>query len=244
VGDNAKRPARDQNLADWRRFEPEVRTLLKNTSPAVIGARLKRYRLRQGLSIRDLAAKAGVSTNSVLRIESGGDVHALTLIKICASLGLHVVRLGDVDHLDPEGISAVHRHEDDRWYDLTDFGSGPVGGRDRPLSQEERAEMVGTGTVDVPLMIMKCRLESGRLMQSVIELYHPSEARSHSGEEFIYVLEGTATITVGTRQYVLDKGEGITFWSTEEHTYAPAEGSELPVRLLSVFIDEKPRPGA
>jgi transcriptional regulator with XRE-family HTH domain len=242
VSGNAKRLARDRNLADWRRLEPDVQALLAHTSPAVIGARLKRYRLRQGLSIRDLAAKAGVSTNSVLRIEKGGDVHALTLIKICASLGLHVVRLGDVEQIDPEGISAVHRHEDDRWYDLTDFGATPLDGLDRPLSPEERAQMVEQGTVSVPLMIMKSRLETGRLMQSVIELYHESEARSHSGEEFIYVLEGAAKVAVGERTYTLDAGEGVTFWSSEENTYAPAEGSQLPVRLLSAFIDEKPRP--
>jgi transcriptional regulator with XRE-family HTH domain len=239
VSETPKRLARDRNLEDWRSLEPEVQALLERTTPAVIGARLKRYRIRQGLSIRDLAAKAEVSTNSVLRIEAGGDVHALTLIKICASLGLHVVRLGDVDNLEPGGFSAVHHHEDDRWYDLTKFGAGPIGGLDRPLDHDERAELVEQGTADVPMLILKSQLDSGRLIQTVIELYHDSEPRSHAGEEFVYVLEGTAKIVVGDREYVLKQGEGITFWSSETHQYGPAEGSQRPARILTVQIDDK-----
>lgn len=230
---------RDRQLADWRHLEPEVQALLSHTTPEVVGARVKRHRLRQGMSIRELAGKAGVSTNSVLRIERGGGVHALTLLKICASLGIHVVRLGDAEQLES---AAVHHAQDDRWFDLTRFGDGPL--KDRPLSAAERAKLVESGQADVPLMIMRSQLESGRLMQSVIELHHASEPRHHPGEEFIYVLEGSAVIKVGAKTYELAPGEGICFWSAEEHSYAPAEGSSLPVRLLSVIIGDTNPPSA
>ena len=91
----------------------------------------------------------------------------------------------------------------------------------------------------VPLLILKNRLESGRLLPTVLELYGPSEKRSHSGEEMVYVLKGTARITVGTESFDLTEGESATFWSAEEHLYAPAEGAKLPVRVLSIRIDDR-----
>jgi hypothetical protein len=61
-----------------------------------------------------------------------------------------------------------------------------------------------------------------------------------AGEEFLFVLDGKARITVGSESFDLDQGESATFWSAEEHTYAPAAGALLPVRVLSLRIDDKP----
>jgi transcriptional regulator with XRE-family HTH domain len=240
VGEDSQREGSDRLIADWPRLEREIKALLKGTPLSVVGARLRRYRIRQGFSIRDLASKAGVSTNSVLRIEQGGGVHSLTILKICGALGLHVVRLGDIENLEPAGISAVHHREDDRWFELTDFGAGPV--EDRPLSPEERSAAVERGVVTAPLMIMRSRLEAGRLRPTVIELYKETERRSHAGEEFVYVITGTVTMVVGNETHLLREGEGITFWSAEEHSYAPSEDSELPARVLVVQVDDNARP--
>jgi quercetin dioxygenase-like cupin family protein/DNA-binding XRE family transcriptional regulator len=189
-----------------------------------------------GLSIRDLAATAEVSKNSVVRVEQGGTPQPTTILKLCAALGIHVASLAKPPS-DAHSM-AIHRHEDDRWYDLTDFGAGPLA--DRPLSSEERREFVGAGA-QVPLLILKNRLETGRLLPTVIELYQESERRSHPGEEMAYVLEGTARILVGDEEVVLQAGECVTFWSAEEHAYAPAGGSPLPVRVLSIRIDDRGR---
>lgn len=218
--------------------EREVQDLLKSVSAAVLGARLKRARQRQGISIRDLAKEAGVSKNSIVRLEQGGAPHPLTVLKISAALGIHVASLAKLGVPDAE-VAALHRHEDDRWYDLTDFGAGPLGGEDRPITKEERAEFVKKGA-QVPLLILKNRLETGRLLPTVLELYQESERRSHAGEEMVYVLEGSAMVHVGSHSYELKEGEAITFWSAEEHSYAPAPGSGLPVCILSIRIDDKP----
>ena len=90
-------------------------------------------------------------------------------------------------------------------------------------------------------MILKSRLEDGNILPTVIELYQPSERRSHPGEEMVYVLNGRAEISVGSETFTLDEGESATFWSAEEHSYAPAAGAELPVRVLSVRIDVRGR---
>jgi transcriptional regulator with XRE-family HTH domain len=224
-------------LKEWLSREREAHELLKNVPASVIGARIRRARQRMGLSIRDLAAVAGVSKNSIVRIEQGGVSNVSTILKVSAAMGIHVATLAK-----PTGetqVMALHRHEDSRWFDLTDFGAGPLGGLDRPLSEEERAKFVKDGT-DTPLLILKSRLETGRLLSTVIELYHESERRSHAGEEFVYVLRGHALVHIGAQTVELTQGESVVFWSAEEHSYAPAEGSELPVQVLSVRLDDRP----
>lgn len=228
-------PPPDKDLRRWLQREAETQELIKNVLPAVLGARLRRARKRMGFSIRDLAQSANVSKNSIVRLESGGMPHATTLLKVCGALGIHVASIAKPGPAEQQ-VAAIHRHDDDRWFDLTDFGAGPL--ENRPLTQEERRQRVDQG-VQVPLMILTSRLDSGRLLPTVLELYQASESRSHPGEEFVYVLEGTAAITVGSEVFELSAGESATFWSAEEHRYAPALGSPLPVRVLSIRIDDK-----
>lgn len=228
AGPMAKEPT------DIVKLEREVAEMLLGVPPEVVGGRFRRARQRMGLSIRDVAIGARVSKNSVVRLEHGGTPHPLTVVKLCAALGIHVASLAK-PLADSGAIVAIHRAEDDRWYDLTDFGAGPLA--DRPLSPEERRQRAQDG-VQVPLMILSNRLETGRLLPTVIELYRESELRSHPGEELVYVLEGSAQIRVGPDRFVLNVGESATFWSSEEHSYAPAEGTPLPARVLSVRIDD------
>ncbi|RYG39851.1 XRE family transcriptional regulator, partial [bacterium] len=220
---------------DLLRQEREAEELLGAVSSEVVGARLRRARQRMGLSIRDLAATARVSKNSVVRLEGGGMPQAMTVVKLCAAMGIHVASIAKPAG-DEAQIVAIHRQANDRWFDLTDFGAGPV--EDRPLSEEERRERVSQG-LKVPLLILTNRLETGRLLPTVIELYEESEKRSHSGEEMVYVLKGRARIHVGLQSFDLEEGEAATFWSAEEHSYAPADGADLPVRVLSIRIDDR-----
>lgn len=228
--------ARGDGASDLLRQEREVDDLLRAASPEVVGARLRRVRMRMGLSIRDLARAANVSKNSIGRLESGGMPQPITVLKLCAAMGVHVASIAKPTG-DESRFVVTHKHEDDRWYDLTDYGAGPLA--DRPLTEAERRDLVRKGT-KVPLLILKNRLEAGRLLPTVIELYAPSERRSHTGEEMVYVLKGTARIEVGTESFDLAEGEAATFWSAEEHSYAPAEGAKLPVRVLSIRADDRP----
>jgi transcriptional regulator with XRE-family HTH domain len=221
---------------DLLREERDVEELLRSVPMEVVGARLRRARQRMGYSIRDLAEAANVSKNSIVRLEQGGLPHAITVLKLCAAMGIHVASIARPTAEESQ-IVAVHRHEDDRWYDLTDFGAGPIS--PEPLSEDERADLVRKG-VKVPLLILTSRLDKGKILPTVIELYQESEKRSHAGEEMVYVLRGEARINVGPESFTLEEGESATFYSSEEHSYAPAEGAELPVRVLSIRIDDTP----
>jgi quercetin dioxygenase-like cupin family protein len=91
------------------------------------------------------------------------------------------------------------------------------------------------------MMMLRSRLEQGQLLPNVIELYGESEKRTHPGEETVYVLEGTLELTIGGTVYRLEKDEAATFWCSEEHSYAPVKGSSLPVRILSVTVQQSGR---
>ncbi len=221
--------------------EREAAKILAEISLESLGDRLRRARLRQGRSIRELATASGLSKTSIVRLEQGGATYPITVVKVCAALGLHLASLANPSGEGNEN-AALHRHADDRWFDLTDFGAGPLGGLERPLSHQERANFVAAGA-GVPLLILKSRLLEGRLLSTVIEVFGPSAPRSHPGEEFVFVLEGSAQLTVGTETYQLQQGESIVFRSAEPHAYAPSPSQPeqpLPVRLLSVRLDDRP----
>ncbi len=224
-------------VSSIREQEQEAASVMASLAPDVLGDRLRRARTRQGRSIRELADAAGLSKSSIVRLEQGGGTYPLTIVKVCAALGLHVARLRDAD-ADGDDRFAVHRVEDDRWYDMTDFGSGPLGAVDRPLTSEERAAFAKKGLTTVPLVVLKSRLGDGRLMSNVMEIYGRSEPRAHPGEEFIYVIAGAATISIGDTSVTVAAGESLVFRSAEAHTYAPAEGSSAPARVLMVRLDD------
>src|SRR5215831_10955194 len=95
----------------------EAARMMSRVPAAVLGLRLRRARIHQGLSVRDVAGRASLSKTSVVRLEQGHKAYPLTVVKVCAVLGLHLAGITD-----PKGSSdaaaIVHRKEDDRWYDL------------------------------------------------------------------------------------------------------------------------------
>jgi quercetin dioxygenase-like cupin family protein len=154
-------------------------------------------------------------------------------VKIAEVLGLHLDNL--LQTSTNEKPYAIHRRADDVWFDLVDFASSPLPEKAQN-SVEERVNLSKEKRVS-PLNILQSRLEYGRIKPTIIEVSSPSPARSHSGEEHVFVLSGSAIISVGSDSIQLEEGESLTFWSAELHSYAPAEGSSLPVRLLSVRVD-------
>lgn len=212
----------------------EAKELLQSVPAEVVGQRLRRARLKQGFSIRELAAKAEVSKTSIVRMEQGQPTFASTVVRICQALGLHLAGLADPHQIDE--FAVPHRNEDDRWFDMTDFGAGPLGGKDRPLTKAERQKL-SKDSVAVALLYLRSRLQGGLILPALLEIYDRSEVRSHPGEEMVYVLEGTARVYVGDQTFDLKEGECLTFWSAEAHAYSPAPDSPAPVRLLSIRVD-------
>ena len=53
-----------------------------------IGARLEQIRLNRNLIRTDLAEQAGISRNTIERVESGDSVQLTNLIRLCRALGI------------------------------------------------------------------------------------------------------------------------------------------------------------
>lgn len=197
----------------------------------MVGDRLRRTRLQQQLSIRQVADQAGISKTSVVQAEAGRTSRRSTYLKIAEVFGLHIDRLLMAPPAEEKPF-AVHRKQDEAWFDLVDFAEGRLEGAETEATREQLA---ASGVS--PLNILASRLEGGRIKPTIMELYRESPTRSHAGEEHVFVIAGTAVVGIGAARIELAQGESVTFWSAEPHFYAPAEDAALPVTILSVRVD-------
>lgn len=182
--------------------------------------RLRSIREKHGLSVRDLAEKSRLSKTSIMNLEHGHSCRPVTIMKVCAALGLHIERfLQPPAHEEPQ-LPAIHRREDDRWYDLNGLSSGPLGGLDRPATDLEREQFHKHG-LGAQMLMFQSRLSASSSIPGIIELTQSSEARSHPGEEFVYVLDGMLKMEIGSKQYELGQGESMSFDPNVSHNYAP-----------------------
>jgi len=184
--------------------------------PATLGARIQRRRIRCNLSVRELADRAGVNKNTVVRLEKGLTPSYATLNRVCDALGVHIAQLMR-SGLQGDEIVSMHSR---------------VREEPMPLAADERIQLRSLG----------CRLAGGKLNSAVMELFGESEPTTHPGEEYVHCLRGSARLTVAGRDYTLGEGDSAVFWSTERHAYAPASDTAeetLPVLLLLVWIDAR-----
>ncbi len=216
-------------------------TLGSSSLPAVtLGSRLQRTRVNAGLSIRELADRAGVNKDTIVKLERGHTPSYRTLCRVCDGLGVTVVQLLKPE-LDVESPSAVSVHSRRR------------DGKQRGLIQgsETRVRAVGQREVlanddSVKLSWLACRLVGGQLNSWLLELEGETETTTHAGEEFLFCLQGACQLIVSGVTYELEEGDAATFWCSEPHSYAPSERcraeGKLPVVVLSVWISSADTP--
>ena len=206
----------------------QVAALVARVGAEVVGDRIRRLRIGMGLSIRDVAARAELSKTSVVRLEQGLTCRPSTLVQVCEVLGVHLERLEDGESAE---TGAVHRASDDRWFDMADVAAGPL-----PLTATRGARTPRVPKqVAVAVDLLRSRLANGRVLPTILEVHAESVARSHPGEEFVYVLSGRLRLRVGANVFELKTGESLCFWSGEPHQYAPI--GRGPARVLSIRVD-------
>jgi len=176
--------------------------------------RIRALRRLQGRTLGDVAGRCGFTVSLLSKIESGKTVPPLsTLTKIASALGASVADL-----------LSESREE------TTVFTSARAL-RKRPASETDKGyafHVLAAG-------------RSGKLMQPFLVTARRGEIKkgvlSHSGEEFIYLLEGRMTYRVGSTTYTLAPGDTLYFNAEEDHDLEPISPS---VRYLAVFTG---RPG-
>lgn len=215
--------------------ERRIEEALKSVSALEFGQRIKASRNQQGITVRDLAERANLSKTSIVNLEKGISCRAVTVMKVCGALGLHIERFLGSSPIQPLDI-AVHRHTDDRWYDLTGFSSGPLGGLERPLSGVELEDFHRQG-IGAQMLMFKSRFTDSNFWAGIIELTQKSEPRQHPGEEFVFVLNGSLIVEVGNTLTNLVAGESICFNPNLVHSYGPGGNDHKKVSFLCFRVN-------
>ena len=198
-----------------------------------VGGLIRRERERQGVSLRELARRVGVSASMMSQVETGRTRPSVsTIYSIAAELGLSIDALLSEEAAvsDPAPLAASYVRED----------------------AASIAEAVPASQLVRPDQRRKLELESGvtwellsdllpHLVDFMLVTYEPGGRSSssgkltrHAGTEFAYLLRGTLKIQVGFDEFVLKPGDSMAFDSSEPHLLVN-EGTESAVGIWFVL---------
>ncbi|HEX7812835.1 MAG TPA: XRE family transcriptional regulator [Burkholderiales bacterium] len=179
-----------------------------------LGNVIRELRLKDNLTIAEVAAQAGISRGMVSKIENGQVSTSLeTLSKIAQALGVslaHLFRHYDMPSggaqlvKNGEGMEVVRRGtRRGHTYHLLAYDQGP----------KKSFE---------PFLIT---------MDDASEVFPTFE---HPGTEFIHMLRGKIEYRHGQQTYLLEPGDSLTFRGDIPH--GPERLIELPIHFLSIII--------
>ena len=176
----------------------------------VIGARVRRLRLSQQLTLDQLSDRADISRRALVNVEQGAVNPSVgTLLQISDALGIGLPSL--VAPPSPKPVS------------VTRAGDGPIlwtgehDGRGRLVAGTEPPDVVE---------LWDWSLGPGDR--------HASEAHSAGTKELIQVREGQVILDVSDQSITLNVGDAVSFPGDVTHAYANP-GAEPAAFVLAVF---------
>lgn len=180
--------------------------MIENTEPKV-GTRLRTMRDQQGLSLRALSKRCGLSINTISLIERGENSPTVsTLHRLATALNVP--------------ITNFFQEETRQMVVSTKRGLGL-----RSQSDWAVMESLGIGLFSQQLEPFRMVINPG--------VGNVSDPISHSGEEFIHCLEGVIEYMIGDRMFHLEQGDSLLFDATQQHAYR--NSSPTPAIILLVF---------
>lgn len=186
---------------------------------AIIGQIIRQLREENGISLEELSSRAGISVEKLDKIEKNETNPSLgILIRISRALG---AKLGTLLAGKDEDHTAVITRKDDVIGNLTFAGNEE--GRNGHL----RFYAVATDKADRHMEPLVVEIAPGG-GAAVPEL-----KSEHSGEEFIYVLDGEATLYYDDQIYRLGPGDSIYYNSVVPHFLA--NETDRPARVMAVL---------
>lgn len=162
-----------------------------------VGKRIKQVREERGISIEDLSHLTGFEVSRLVDIENGKEKPQLgTVMKLSKALDSAVGRL----------VSGMGT----KLYSIT---------RKNERKQISRSSSK-TGRKNIYSYMSLAPEVQGRHMEALIVQLEKSEDKEisvHNGEEFIFVLDGVANLTIGNDNYDLEPGDSAYYLSTTSH---------------------------
>jgi transcriptional regulator with XRE-family HTH domain len=205
-----------------------------------VGSLIRRERQKQGLSLRELARRVGVSASMLSQVETDRTRPSVsTIYAIATELGLSI----DALLSDSEAAEGTDAEAADAVGGVAAVAGAPAahGPVRPPATAELNCQLVQ------PETRRKLELESGVTWELLSDLlphlvdfmyvsYEPGGRSSssgklmrHTGNEFAFLLRGKLKIQVGFDEYVLQPGDALSFDSSQPHLLVnegtePAEG--------------------
>ena len=172
-----------------------------------VGGRIRTLRVQQGLSLRALARRSGLSLNAISLIERGTNSPTVSSLHLLA------------------GALSVP---------ITDFFQD---GSQQAVIFLKPAERLRTEAKGITLESLGSGIRNQQVEPFLLTVQPGSgnieQAISHGGEEFVYCLQGEVDYKVGERVYPFEAGCSLLFDAALPHGFGNKR--DKPALLLMVF---------
>jgi len=182
-----------------------------------VGARLRALRNEQGLSVNELAMRAGVSAGTVSQVErnkANPSVRILERLRQALSVPLTALLEEDGAVSDPVAGDFVRKADERPLFDVGKHGI-----------QKELLSPHGDHDLKMMIILLPAGAGSDEVLVGV-------------GEKAGLVLEGTVVLNVGDRRAVLRAGDSFQFESTAPHSVRNESGEMA--RVLWIMNTQPP----
>ncbi len=173
----------------------------------IVGKKLKAIRLKNDLTIQELAGKSKVSSNMISRIERG-----LTIPSVEILMKLAGVFDKSINYFVEEVVTT---HE---------IVFSTPGKRDTNVYEDERnmhTESFTSGLRDPQFTSFFCTVPKGG-RSGLQNMYHP-------GDELLFVLQGNMKVVITGETYLLQPGDSLSFKSHLPHRWENVGDDEAKI---------------
>ncbi len=162
---------------------------------ARISQRIREWRKQQGLTLHDLAARSGLATSTIQKIETAQMIPSVAvLLKVARGLGR---RPAEIVHDGENEPDAIHLRADARH---------PVGVPGQMLVERLSGDLYGSA-LETWRVTLHPGVSSGR------------GSIQYEGEELVVCETGRVTFLVGEEEYVLGAGDSLHFRASIPHAW-------------------------
>lgn len=190
---------------------------LEAARPVDVGSRLRTLRGERALTIRALAEKSGLSTNTLSLIENGHSSPSVaTLQQLAWALEVPIAAFFDAE---PDSSSPAYVRADSR--PRAHFEHGLL---------EDLSFGASAGVIEPFLVTLEPGAGSGP--GTVV----------HTGYEFLFCLEGRLACTVAERTYLLEPGDSLMFQACQPHCWQNLGAGTARTLLVLQPTDENDSP--
>lgn len=176
-----------------------------------VGSRLKKLRQERGFSLRSVAQMSGLSTNALSMIErSLASPSVSTLYKISEALSVPITAFFRVEF--PKQEIVLRRASQSKFIHFPNGKWIELGGEEY------------TGHLEPFILELEPGGSSG------------DNPLIHTGNEFVYCLEGELVYTIDDKNYQLNKGDCLIFNGQRKHSWSnPGDEKVLALLVLTGF---------